>query len=62
MFEKRTLHALDCCTAGVQPAYPALFESEFKRPTLLPATLQCAWGPAVSAGLLGQSLGTGGLL
>lgn len=26
---------------GYQPAYPAVFETEFKRPTTLPAKLQC---------------------
>ena len=29
--------------AGIAPTYPALFETEFKRPTLLPARLRCAW-------------------
>jgi len=29
--------------AGVKPAYPCLLETEFKRPTLLPAKLSVAW-------------------
>ncbi len=47
------------------PTYPALFETEFKRPTLLPATLKFAWQmpptsakPAAAAegGVLGPSV------
>ncbi|KAG2439596.1 hypothetical protein HXX76_004948 [Chlamydomonas incerta] len=29
--------------AGLQPRYPIVLSAEFKRPTLLPATLKCAW-------------------
>eukprot|EP00198_Chlamydomonas_reinhardtii_P008742 XP_001698079.1 predicted protein [Chlamydomonas reinhardtii] len=39
--------------AGLQPRYPVVLSAEFKRPTLLPATLKCAWlglpPPAASA-------------
>eukprot|EP00197_Chlamydomonas_leiostraca_P002717 CAMPEP_0202857906 /NCGR_PEP_ID=MMETSP1391-20130828/666_1 /ASSEMBLY_ACC=CAM_ASM_000867 /TAXON_ID=1034604 /ORGANISM="Chlamydomonas leiostraca, Strain SAG 11-49" /LENGTH=328 /DNA_ID=CAMNT_0049536769 /DNA_START=189 /DNA_END=1176 /DNA_ORIENTATION=+ len=32
-------------SAGVSPVFPARFEASFKRPTLLPARLQCVWQP-----------------
>ncbi|MEW5297240.1 MAG: hypothetical protein WDW36_000464 [Sanguina aurantia] len=43
---------------GVRPIYPAVLETEFKRPTLLPATLLCAWdSPAdVGAAISGEGL------
>lgn len=42
----------------MRPIYPAVLETEFKRPTLLPATLLCAWdSPAdVGAAISGEGL------
>ena len=34
--------------AGYHASYPAVFETEFKRPTGLPAKLQCAAAPGTS--------------
>ena len=71
----RTLHpAADCHVmsesqgatmaagaAGVEPLYPTVIEAEFKRPTLLPAKLQCTWRAASSEAASSAAQTTGGL-
>ncbi|GFR42317.1 hypothetical protein Agub_g3224, partial [Astrephomene gubernaculifera] len=46
--------------AGLQLRYPCVLSADFKRPTLLPATLHCAWITPAATPAPGEGAAAGG--